>query len=355
MYMDKDTRDGVIEVPLCNFTAKITRENVYDDGAEKQTVFNIAGFMPNGEPLPEIEVPAEKYPSMNWITAHWGTRAVVYAGQGTKDHLRVAIQTLSGSVPRKTIYRHVGWRNMDGRWIFLHGDGGIGPEGPVKDIWVELHEGLDAYRLPEPLKGDVDLNRLTQVQKKAAKGMYAGLMAAYLEWLSPQLDRLRQDFQHRFEALRHEALQFGLGHTRTPEILASLAGGWALFLQFAQLSGAIDRQEQQSFWETGWQILVEVARKQTVFYQDEEPTHQFLTLVQSVLNSGRGHLAPTCAGYTFKSEEEAANYGWRLDHGAWQPLGELIGWFDGEEIYLEPEMPLRWSKNWVGTREGPWR
>lgn len=154
MYMDKDTRDGVIEVPLCNFTAKITRENVYDDGAEKQTVFNIAGFMPNGEPLPEIEVPAEKYPSMNWITAHWGTRAVVYAGQGTKDHLRVAIQTLSGSVPRKTIYRHVGWRNMDGRWIFLHGDGGIGPEGPVKDIWVELHEGLDAYRLPEPLKGD---------------------------------------------------------------------------------------------------------------------------------------------------------------------------------------------------------
>jgi len=49
-------------------------------------------------------------------------------------------------------------------------------------------------------------------------------------------------------------------------------------------------------------------------------------------------LAPTCAGYTFKSEEEAANYGWRLDHGVWQPLGELIGWFDGEEIYLEPEI-----------------
>lgn len=52
---------------------------------------------------------------MNWPVSEWGTRAVVFAGQGVKDHLRTAIQLLSGDVPRRITYTHLGWRQIEGR------------------------------------------------------------------------------------------------------------------------------------------------------------------------------------------------------------------------------------------------
>ncbi len=127
---EKKTPDGPVTIPLCNFNTQIIGEEIRDDGAERITVFSIEGTLQDGKLLPKADVPAERYSSMNWITANWGTAPVIYAGQGTKDHLRVAIQLLSGQVPRKTVFGHIGWRNLNGEWFYLHGGGAIGPVGP---------------------------------------------------------------------------------------------------------------------------------------------------------------------------------------------------------------------------------
>ncbi|MFP3869107.1 MAG: hypothetical protein ACLFUU_13315, partial [Desulfobacteraceae bacterium] len=57
---EKNTRDGLMTVPLCNFTAQIISEELRDDGAERQTVFAIEGKLQAGRPLPKVEVPAQQ-------------------------------------------------------------------------------------------------------------------------------------------------------------------------------------------------------------------------------------------------------------------------------------------------------
>jgi len=153
----KETREGVVPQPLCNFTARVVAEEVLDDGAEQHTVFVIEGQLPGRRPLPPRRVPAERYPAMSWVTEAWGTAPVIFAGQGKRDHLRAAIQMLSGAVSRRTVYGHLGWRRIGDRWAFLHAGGAIGPDGVLEGIEVDTGtDGFLAYQLPgAPPTGDL--------------------------------------------------------------------------------------------------------------------------------------------------------------------------------------------------------
>jgi hypothetical protein len=147
----KETREGVVPQPLCNFTAQIVAEEVLDDGAEQRTVFVTEGELPGGRLLSATRVPAERYPAMSWVTESWGTAPVIFAGQGKKDHLRAAIQMLSGTVPRRIIYGHLGWRRIGDRWAFLHCGGAIGADGVLGGIEVDTgSDCFSAYQLPPP-------------------------------------------------------------------------------------------------------------------------------------------------------------------------------------------------------------
>ena len=151
---EQSTRDGSVTLHLCNFDARITHEDILDDGAEQNTVFTIEGTLRNGKPLPPVEIQAAQFPAMNWPTANWGNPAVVYAGMGAKDHLRAAIQLLSGEVPRRTVYGHFGWRKIGGEWIYLHAGGAIGAEGAVEGVTVSPGDSrLVDYIFPDPLEG----------------------------------------------------------------------------------------------------------------------------------------------------------------------------------------------------------
>lgn len=153
IHRNVQTKEGPVAVPLCNFTAKIVEDVVQDDGVERAAAFVLEGSLADGTPLPRAEVAGADFAGMNWVVPAWGTRAVVYAGQGTKDHLRAAIQLLSGDVPRRTVYRHVGWRLIEGAWLYLHAQGALGAAG-LADVPVALPEPLAGYCLPEPPQGD---------------------------------------------------------------------------------------------------------------------------------------------------------------------------------------------------------
>lgn len=137
-----------MSVALANFSARVVEQVTHDDGAERRTVLAIEGKL--GErPLARVEVPAETFAGMNWPVPAWGTQAVVYAGISAKDHLRAAIQILSGDVMRRIVYAHTGWRQIDDRWYYLHGAGAIGPTGLAAAVDVALPDALVGYRLPE--------------------------------------------------------------------------------------------------------------------------------------------------------------------------------------------------------------
>src|SRR5262249_58421671 len=109
-------------------------EVVHDDGADRHILLAIEGTLNGSAALPRTEVSAEKFAMMRWPVEAWGTKAVVLAGAGTADHVRAALQLLSGDVRRRTVYAHTGWLKVGGRRRHLHAGGATRADGPARDI-----------------------------------------------------------------------------------------------------------------------------------------------------------------------------------------------------------------------------
>jgi len=152
LVWEKPTANGTVSSPLTNFSARILAQVVEDDGAEQRRLFEIEGAI--GARTARFGLAASAFSAMNWPTEHLGANAVTYAGMGIRDHARVAIQLLSGEVPERIVYTHLGWREIGGDWVYLHGGGAIGPAGPVADgVETRLEGALARYLLPDPPTG----------------------------------------------------------------------------------------------------------------------------------------------------------------------------------------------------------
>jgi hypothetical protein len=163
---------GTVLVPLCNFTARITEVVTKDDGAEQTSRFTVAGDQPDGKFLPPVSVPAEEFAGLGWVTPAWHGEAVVYAGQGTRDHVRAAIEMLSRSRARRTVYAHTGWRLVGDAWHYLHAGGAVGPDGSC-DVAVSLPDALAGFLLPAalapvPLRAKIAFGDLAQAAQREA-------------------------------------------------------------------------------------------------------------------------------------------------------------------------------------------
>ncbi len=152
IFYQKDTREGPIDVQLTNFTAKIGEVVERDNGAEKNIFFKIDGTHEKGFPLPPVEIATKDFSKMNWVLDSWDSRAWIMPNYGANDKVRFAIQKISGlDIPRRVIYGHTGWRNIDDNWLFLHSAGAIGEDGQNEGIEVDLADRLDLFALPAPL------------------------------------------------------------------------------------------------------------------------------------------------------------------------------------------------------------
>ena len=148
----KPHSDGTVDVRLTNFTARIVSECCEDDGVETQTCFELEASL-NSRPS-RFQLTACQFNSMNWPVEHLGAGAVMFPGFGSRDHTRTAIQLLSEDIPRSQVYTHTGWKEIDGRWLYLSGGGAIGAEGIREGVQVRLSDGLSNYRLPLPPEGE---------------------------------------------------------------------------------------------------------------------------------------------------------------------------------------------------------
>jgi len=148
----KQTANGEQPVRLTNFTARIVAEVVEDDGAEVRRALEIEAAV-NGQSQ-RFSVSASQFSAMNWPLEHLGPGAIVFPGFGTKDHARAAIQLLSGECKRRVVFTHLGWRKIDGTWMYLHAGGAIGSSGALEGVEVSLAEPLSKFTLPAPPTGN---------------------------------------------------------------------------------------------------------------------------------------------------------------------------------------------------------
>jgi hypothetical protein len=146
--------EEVEDVPLCNFTARITRQLTVDDGAETRRELTLEGRLETGQPLPTAAVSAAQFASFGWLTDQWGALAIINAGQANRDRLREAIQRFSAAdgIDAVTTYAHLGWR-LASEWTYLHAGGGVTAHGLVDGLSVTPGDALSAYRLELPGEG----------------------------------------------------------------------------------------------------------------------------------------------------------------------------------------------------------
>jgi hypothetical protein len=139
-------------IPLANFSAIVVEERRVDDGAEvdHRSIIRATLPRPTGPLVRDIDVPTDKFSSLAWVTTKLGHQYIVNAGTATRDHLRCCIQRFSDEIHVRDVYAHTGWRQIDGRWLYLHAGGAIGADGLDTSLSIELPEQLAHYNLPAP-------------------------------------------------------------------------------------------------------------------------------------------------------------------------------------------------------------
>jgi hypothetical protein len=152
VYHTYTTRGEKVTKALTNFTARITTSIEEDDGVETRHSMEIEARL-NGRER-QVHVPASDFANLNRVIEKLGAEAIIFPGAGLRDHARVAIQCLSGTIPTRQVFTHTGWRHLEDNWVYLHGGGAIGAHGLNESISVRLSGCLAPFVLPEPPIGE---------------------------------------------------------------------------------------------------------------------------------------------------------------------------------------------------------
>jgi hypothetical protein len=167
--------------------------------------------------------------------------------------------------------------------------------------------------------GDVDVHELTDCQTDADAGIYAEVMAGFLQYLAPRYASVKLRMPKYIEEYRAYATRDGQ-HNRTPQITANLMLGIQYFLRFARHYEILTKAESEEIRTDAWRSLLDCAAAQTRGQASEEPSQRFIDLIASALSSGEATVGKADTGY--------------VSSGA---KGRVIGWTAGDFVLLEPE------------------
>ncbi|MHC4404507.1 MAG: bifunctional DNA primase/polymerase [Planctomycetota bacterium] len=188
-------------------------------------------------------------------------------------------------------------------------------------------------------QGEGFWNRLTKCQADARAGLYAEAMAGFVKWVANRYEEAQRQLQHDADEWRRQITTPTM-HRRTAPIIAGLLAGLRQFLDYAKEVGAIDDDQKSKLLAEALEALTTVAIAQVRHQEDAEPTRRFLAALAGSLASGRAHVAKIDGTTPLKPEI----WGWRSrsfgKHSEWYPQGQLIGWVQRQDLYLEPEAAL---------------
>jgi hypothetical protein len=146
MFRVSRSGESLKRTQLTNYSAKIVANICLDDGLDTRREFEIAAELLNRKF--QFTISAAEFASMDWSYARLGAAAITFPSQ--RDHARTAVQSLSMGATDRSIYTHTGWRQIDGRWVFLQVGGAIGGTGLRADVEVRFTGPLARYQMRSP-------------------------------------------------------------------------------------------------------------------------------------------------------------------------------------------------------------
>lgn len=134
--------------PLCDFVPELRETITRDDGISKDTEWIIGAKDRFGRPLEDAQVKNDEFLGMKWVSKVWKAFGNIYPGSLTAGYVRDAIlRGGQGRAKDRTIYGYTGWREENGRVVYMYNGGAIGAD----NVSVELVNASAHYhlRLPE--------------------------------------------------------------------------------------------------------------------------------------------------------------------------------------------------------------
>jgi len=178
------------QTPLCNFICWPIREILKDSGnGTPERYLELQGLLQDGSSLPPKKISLNDFLEKpnSWPGLTWGVKPALKPYM--EKEARYAIHEMARGISETTIFTHIGWRKINGSWIYLHAGGAIGPGSEA--VEVEINERLKQYSLPKET-GDIKealKASLSLLEIGPKKIMYPLLASVYL---APLCEPLRQ-------------------------------------------------------------------------------------------------------------------------------------------------------------------
>jgi hypothetical protein len=232
------------------------------------------------------------------------------------------------------------------------------PRGVILSTGEEVPTGESLRArvlIVEISKGDVDVGQLTRCQADAGGGAYARALSAFIQWIASRRTELLALVAAREVQLRDLAAG-DMQHRRTPGLVAQLLAGFEVFLTFATDIGAIDAAQAGALREECRKALLELGAEQAEQVACSEPTRAFFQLLGAALVSGEAHVR-TVAGDA-PPAKIAPHLGWKRDNRPAEgtlctatPSSVLVGWCEGDDLYLDPTASFKAATKMSGETE----
>lgn len=116
---------------------------------------------------------------------------------------------------------------------------------------------------------------------------------------------------------------------------------------------AITADERAAYWSRAWRVLCEVGAEQETYRRETDPVGIYLAALRAVISSKRAHVAARDGS----TPDNPVRWGWTEVVSAgipdWRPGGELVGWVDGDNLYLDPDEALKLARQFADVAGQP--
>jgi hypothetical protein len=211
-----------------------------------------------------------------------------------------------------------------------------------------------ALTMGEPLP--LSREQINLYDQRAAGGVYAGTMAAFVAWLAPRYEAMRAALPARVEKYA-AILATESGKPRAAREVAELAVGLRTFLKFAVEVGALPLEHAREAWDAARAALAACARAQAETQADESAVAKFFGYVRAALASGAAHLVGKdgdvpprheACGWHRASDVEAMDR-----EPVRRPSGVRVGYTDGDTVWLIRDAAVSVAKQIAKTHGEP--
>lgn len=183
---------------------------------------------------------------------------------------------------------------------------------------VKLPSTLARTMVLEIGQGDINLDRLTELQSKAYLLPHA--MTSFILWIKENMQDIRDGFYPRYVQLRAKAASGNI-HGKLIEQVAYLQYAMALITSWMQEKGILSELQAKDLEVETWQILNEQVKRQSTIMEHGDPLNSFFEMFTTWITQGKIRI----------DDKDGL-----LDRFKGSVAGEFLGYYDDLYFYLLP-------------------